>query len=119
MLVRIVLLLLLSFNVAAIDYRISWDIPTLREDGSTLDINSIQGYVLEVEKDGSTLPDVSITDGRTVAYLLSLEKGSYRFRIATVTTETGGFSDYITEVVGCISYNGSGYNRRVGVKLCR
>lgn len=113
------LFLSLSFSVQA-DILATWSVPTHYVDGTALSLSDIKGYVIQVKRNDVSLPDINIDDKQVVGYLIPTDPAIYKLRIATRTTEVGPFSEEIVVVDGgdCVSYNGSGYNRRTGIRLC-
>ena len=78
---------------------LSWNIPTKREDGSTLLLSDIKHYEIEV-----TTASATTNDSNTMLYnvlqdqeslSLELNSGNYKFRIRTISELEGNYSDYI------------------------
>jgi hypothetical protein len=93
---------LLTVNLAA-DLNLSWDIPTQRENGDTLSLIEISGYIVQYGTEyGNYTSTVEVHGGSTTALLVEgLLPETYYFRIATIDSDglTGAFSDPITIVI--------------------
>lgn len=78
---------------------LAWDIPTEREDGSTLELYEIAGYVIEYGDSVDNLTGrVSVSNGASSQYLLTDQSsGTIYLRIATLDTDDllGNFSELL------------------------
>jgi|GEM_PF-1216413 len=83
--------------------QLSWDIPSLREDSSPLDISEISAYILEYGYSlSATAGVVRLTDANTTHYTLTnLEPGILYARIATIDSSDvqGQFSDWVSVTI--------------------
>jgi len=90
---------LLTVNPAPV-LRLSWNIPTQREDGSPLELYEIGGYRIEYGTQSDSLDGtVIISDAATTeTELQGLNPGTLFLRIATIDAEgvTGRFSETIS-----------------------
>lgn len=88
------LLLTASTLVAADKLAWIWDIPAEREDGSSLPIEEISGYVISYGKTGEVPEEVFIEGAMTTETVIDVEAGTYVASIATVDSdgEQGNFS---------------------------
>jgi hypothetical protein len=77
--------------------RLTWDIPTQREDGSVLLQDEIKGYIIKVSYNGEPIAPLSVTGLSTLVENLS--PGNYEFSIATIAEQVGSFSPTIIEVI--------------------
>ena len=73
-----------------VEYRLTWNIPTEREDGTLLNISEISHYELEVN--GEVLYTIPPSETNTQ---ITLETGVNKLRIRTVAGVTGKFSEYL------------------------
>ncbi len=83
--------------------RLSWDIPTEREDGSALELYEIDGYVIAYGTSSGNLTETIslIGGGETEATIADLLAGTYYFAIATVDSDSvqGAFSSEIQQQI--------------------
>jgi len=81
---------------------LSWDIPTEREDGTSLELYEISGYTIAYGVSETDLAlEVSVVGNVTSYSLEDLQLGTYYFAIATVDSDgvRGRFSDVIAVTV--------------------
>jgi hypothetical protein len=82
------------------DISLSWDIPTEREDGSSLELFEINGYAIKYGSSEDQMTDsVTVTGAAVTERVISaLGSGRYYFAIATIDSDNiqGRFSDTIT-----------------------
>lgn len=82
-------------SVVAGPVSFSWTAPSLRENGSTLDITEVGGYELRYRKDvDTTYTYVTISDAWTNTYNFAWLEGTYIFQIAAFD-KNGLYSNFI------------------------
>lgn len=83
--------------------RLTWDIPTSREDGTRLDLTEISGYFIAFGTSVSGLnQNVFVSGATNISHeLIGLEPGTYFFQIATVDSDgfQGAFSAVIKQSI--------------------
>ena len=90
---KLILLSLLAINANATEFRLTWETPTERVDGSTLEASSIDGYQIYTKHEGEykIMAKVSTVN----KYTLPIDFGC--IKMATVDT-AGLVSDLSEEV---------------------
>jgi len=82
---------------------LSWNIPSKREDGSTLELFEIAGYVIEYGDTPGNLPGrITINDGASSQYeITDQSSGALYIRIATVDSDglQGNFSELLAVTI--------------------
>jgi len=94
---KIILLMLLSFGVLADDVLLEWDIPTQRVDGATLNPEEIDGYTIKHQIGKDAQDDIKVDGGLTLSHAIAgISTGVHLFSIATVSDGvTGPYSNSI------------------------
>ena len=92
---KVLILMFFSFQVVASDIFLTWDIPTGREDGST--IQTIDRFnIYQTFNNGGTVI-VEIDPASNSHQISNVEAGIYTFQISTVETgQEGALSDPIS-----------------------
>lgn len=87
----LILLLLIPAIALADSIELTWDIPTIYEDGSTLAIEDIDGYVIKYGRNY-----IFIDSGLTQSHIVQdVSEGVHAFKIATMAGgQIGKFSPY-------------------------
>ena len=100
---KVLILMFFSFQVVASDIFLTWDIPTGREDGST--IQTIDRFnIYQTFNNGGTVI-VEIDPASNSHQISNVEAGIYTFQISTVCNLTNKFIHQNKfELVRSISY---------------
>ena len=95
---KFIILMLLSFSVSAQTIQLSWDAPTEREDGSS--IESIDNFNIYQSFENATSTLIEVDASLSTYEILDAAYGSYTFQISTVEAgQEGEKSDPLTVTV--------------------
>lgn len=93
--IKFIMLMLLSFGVLATDVVLTWDAPTLREDGSA--ITNLESYKIYYSVDNVLTPVLVIPSTELTYILVDVPYGLHTFQISSVESGLeGALSDPVS-----------------------